>query len=152
MAVDIKWLEERVFNARFSDHEAALIDSITTLRRYNKGDTIIEQGQAGGELYLTYRGSVSIARDGVLLASAGEAQLFGEISFLTDEPATATVKAEEDSEIYVMSRSGYAQLMRENPEMVYALFAYILKNTAEIIRKMNADHSVMQNYIMGRPK
>ena len=152
MSVDIAWLEEKVFHGKINPDEAALIGEITELRRYKKGETIIAQGEAGGTLYLIYKGSVSIHRDNVTLASAGEAKLFGEQSFLSDEPATATVTAEEDAEIYTLTRAGYARLMQRNHDMVFALFEYILKNTADIIRKMNVDNSVMQNYIMGNSK
>lgn len=149
MPVDITWLEEKVFQEKIDPADAAIINKVTEVQLCQKGDTIVEQGMPGGALYLLYKGSVSIHRDQVMLASAGEAKLFGEMSFLTGEATSASVKAESDCEVYMLTRNGYAQLMRENQGMVFTLFAYILKNTANVVRKMNADHSVMQHYIMG---
>jgi len=149
MPVDISWLEEKVFHEKIDSEDAAIINKVVEMKTFTKGDTIIEQGAAGGALYLLHSGSVSIHCNGSLLASAGEAKLFGEMSFLTGETTSASVQAEADCIIYVLTRNGYAKLMRETPSMVFTLFAYILKNTASNIRKMNADHSVMQHYIMG---
>jgi len=149
MAVDISWLEEKVFREKIDPADAEIINRVTGIKNFAKGDTIMKQDAAGGALYLLYSGSVSIHCNGALLASAGEAKLFGEMSFLTGDTTSASVQAEADCVIYILTRNGYAQLMRENPGMVFTLFAYILKNTANNIRKMNADHSVMQHYIMG---
>ncbi len=149
MAVDIAWLEEKVFKEKIDSVDASIINKVTDVRNYKAGEEIVVQGKPGGALYLVRRGSVSIHCNGTQLASAGEAKLFGEMSFLTGEPATATVRAESDCEVYMLTRNGYAQIMKENPAMVFALFAYILKNAAQVIRKMNVDHSVLQHYIMG---
>ncbi|MDQ6975805.1 MAG: cyclic nucleotide-binding domain-containing protein [Mariprofundaceae bacterium] len=149
MPIDIAWLEEKVFQEKIDPADARIIKKVTAVKSYKKGDTIINQGAAGGALYLLYKGSVSISCNQVLLASAGEAKLFGEISFLNGELTSATVTAESDCKIYMLTRNGYSELMRENQGMVFALFTYILKNTANVVRKMNADHSVLQHYITG---
>jgi|UPI00037BABFB CRP-like cAMP-binding protein len=149
MTIDVTWLEEKVFHEKIDPADAAIINKVVEVKSFTQGETILEQGAAGGALYLLYSGSVSIHCNDALLASAGEAKLFGEMSFLTGDTTSASVKAEADCVVYILTRNGYAQLMRENPGMVFTLFAYILKNTASTIRKMNADHSVMQHYIMG---
>ncbi len=149
MPVDITWLEEKVFQEKIDPADAAIINKVTDIKLYKKGDTILEQGAAGGALYLLYKGSVSIHCNQTMLASAGEAKLFGEISFLSGELTSASVIAEADCEIYMLTRNGYGQLMDENQGMVFTLFSYILKNTANVIRKMNADQSVLQHYITG---
>ncbi len=149
MGLDIAWLEEKVFKEKIDSVDASLINKVTDVCQYKAGDVILEQGKPGGALYLVRSGSVSIHCNGVKLASEGEAKLFGEMSFLTGDPVSATVRAETDCEIYMLTRNGYAQIMRENQAMVFALFAYVLKNTASMIRRINADYTVMQHYISG---
>jgi len=149
MTIEISWLEEKIFFDTINPPCSTIIEDVVKEKHFAKGDIIIEQDSAGGTLYLLRSGSVSIHCNGVLLASAGEAKLFGEISFLTGDGTSASVIAESDCVIYTLTREGYAQLIRENTNMVFALFAYILKNSGNVIRKMNADHSVMQHYIMG---
>jgi CRP-like cAMP-binding protein len=149
MALDITWLEEKVFQEKIDSADAGLLNKVTDVCQYKKGDVILEQGKPGGALYLVREGAISIHCNGVKLASEGEANLFGEMSFLSGDAVSATVRAESDCTIYMLTRNGYAQVMQENQSLVFALFSYVLKNTARMLRRVNADYTVMQHYISG---
>jgi len=149
MTLDIEWLEDRVFLTKIDSTDAKLIEKVTDIHTFKAGDEILEQGKPGGALYFVRSGKVTIHCNGEQLTSGGEANLFGELSFLTDDPVSATVRAETDCEIYVLNRNGYSKIMGESPPLVFALFTYILKNTNSIVNRINADYTVMQNYISG---
>lgn len=58
------------------------------------GDTLIDQGQAPGPLYVLVDGELTIERDGVPFARIDDSgSIFGEMSSLLGRPATATVRA-----------------------------------------------------------
>ncbi|MDT8375319.1 MAG: cyclic nucleotide-binding domain-containing protein [Mariprofundaceae bacterium] len=154
MNIDIEWLEERVLLCKLNDEDRALVAGLFEVASYAKGDVIVAEGTAGGELYLLRSGRADITcmsgGQSIRVAVAREASLFGEMSFLTGDVASATVTAKEDTVIYKLSRSAYSELMIKNQDLVYALFAHMLVHAGSIIRHMNEEQIALQNYITGR--
>jgi CRP-like cAMP-binding protein len=130
------------------------MESLFEISEYQASDVIVMQGDAGGELYLLRTGSADITcrSDGknLRVASIGEGALFGEMSFLTGDPISATVTAKEACIVYSLSRSAYSELMINNQDLVYSLFAHMLVHAGTIIRQMNEEQIALQNYIAGR--
>lgn len=151
MAIDFKWLEDQVLLRKTDAGEQALLISIIEERVYEPGDVIMQQGQPGGLLCLlrSGRADISCLSEGkeVHLSAAGEGYLFGEMTFLTGEDVSATVTALEPSVVYQIDRTGYSELMLNNQELVYALFAYILVHSANVIRHMNREHVALLDRI-----
>ncbi|MCF7821040.1 MAG: cyclic nucleotide-binding domain-containing protein [Mariprofundaceae bacterium] len=153
MDIDIEWLEEHVLLCKLSGEDKVLVAGLFEVAGYSKGDVIVTQGTPGGELYLLRSGRADIScRSGdqdIRVAVVREASLFGEMSFLTGNVASATVTAKEDSVIYKLSRSAYSELMIKNQDLVYALFAHMLVHAGSVIRHMNEEQLALQNYIAG---
>ncbi len=154
MNIDTEWLEEHVLLCKLNDEDKALLDSLFEVSSYSTGDVIVAQGESDGELYLLYSGSADITcmseGQNIRVAIARAASLFGEMSFLTGDVASATVTAKEESVIYRLSRSAYSELMIKNQDLVYALFAHLLVHAGSVIRRMNEEQVALQNYITGR--
>ena len=73
-------------------------------RELARGETLIEAGEAGGELYVLERGRLVVERDGVTLATiAEEGALIGEMSVLLGVDHSASVRAETDSTLRVIA-------------------------------------------------
>jgi CRP-like cAMP-binding protein len=52
---------------------------------------VLQQGQEAPGLFVMLAGAAGVARDGKALATLASGDVFGEISLLTGQPATATV-------------------------------------------------------------
>jgi CRP/FNR family cyclic AMP-dependent transcriptional regulator len=64
------------------------------LRHLQAGETLIDAGEAGGELYVLEKGRFSVIRDGVEIATITEpGSLIGEMSVLLGVDHSATVRA-----------------------------------------------------------
>ena len=90
------------------------------------GETIIREGEFGATLYVIRSGRVDVVRDsgrssGVVLASLGPGEFFGELSLFDAGPRSATVVATEDTETVVLSHAGVLQLVKRHPEVATAL-------------------------------
>jgi CRP-like cAMP-binding protein len=73
-------------------------------RDLSAGETLIEAGEAGGELYVLERGRLVVERDGVTLATITEpGALIGEMSVLLGVDHSATVRAEAPTTIRVIA-------------------------------------------------
>ncbi len=151
MAIDYAWLEEKVLNRKLAGGERDQLKALLAEKNFSKNDKILAQGQAGGVLYVLRSGLADINADvngqQMHLATAREGALFGELTFLTSDAATANVVAEKDCAVYTLTRAGCSRLMQSEPELVYALMAYMLVNAARIIRSKDADHVSMMQYI-----
>jgi CRP-like cAMP-binding protein len=73
-------------------------------RELARGETLIEAGEAGGELYVLERGRLVVERDGVTLATITEpGALIGEMSVLLGVDHSATVRAEAATTLRVIA-------------------------------------------------
>lgn len=154
MGLDFTWLEENILLRKLDEQEKTLLGSLIQVVDYQKDDVIVSENQPGGTLYILRSGTANIYRgsgvEEVRLATAKEGSLFGEMSFLTGDNASATVTANESTTIYQLTRNAYSELMQKNQDLVFALFAHVLVHTAKVIRHMNEEHIALQHYITGR--
>ena len=153
MSIDLAWLEERVLQRKLNEKEKEQLTEVVEQKQFGKGDTIMQEGRNGGELFLIRSGSVAILRNikgqRQRLSTVGEGDLLGEITFLTGEPATATAEALESVTLYRLSQPGFSKLMLGNQKLIYALFSYMLRSTARVVRKMNEEHIAILDYMTG---
>ncbi len=63
------------------------------VRRVKEGDTLVEQGESGDELYLVLDGVLSVEVDGEPLAELGPGAIVGERAILEGGTRTATLRA-----------------------------------------------------------
>jgi len=153
MDIDLTWLEEKFFQQKFDNAQKDILASKVTVVEYAAGSTIVEQGSMGQALYIIHSGVAVIDcecnGEKVRVGTKRSGDLLGEMSFLTAAEASATVTAREDCVIYKLPRDAFTSLMKENPELAYAIFAHLLNHTASVIRHMNAEKAAVQHYMAG---
>jgi CRP-like cAMP-binding protein len=73
------------------------------LRTVPQGEVLIDSGELIAQMYVLATGSVTIERDGVPFARIdAPGSIFGEMSVVLDQPATATVRAATDIDVHVI--------------------------------------------------
>ena len=111
-----------------SPEDRAALARAATLRTYRRGETIVQQGQPGDAFYVLVRGRVAVAivaPDGreVVLNTLGEGDHFGEMALLDDAPRSASVIAQERSDLAILSRAVFLDLLKSNFVLTRALLA-----------------------------
>ncbi|MEO6871519.1 MAG: mechanosensitive ion channel family protein, partial [Chthoniobacterales bacterium] len=92
------------------------------MSHFGRGERILEQGAEGASMFVLLEGTaqVSVRQSGtshrVGILRAGDC--FGEMSLLTGEARTATVRAEHDCEVLEISKPALAKLLHDSPECV----------------------------------
>lgn len=114
--------------AGLSDADRATLASATSIRRYRRGERIVTQGQSGDHLFVIVRGRVSVmilSPDGreVVLTTLGEGDHFGEMALLDESPRSASVVASERSELAILTRQTFFDLLRTNFSLTRALLS-----------------------------
>ena len=110
-----------------------------TVRTYRRGDVIVRQGQAGESFFVIVRGRVAVtilSPEGreVVLNTLGEGDHFGEMALLDDSPRSASVVAQERSDLAILSREVFFELLRTNFVLTKALLAAFSRR----LRRANA--------------
>jgi hypothetical protein len=95
-------------------------------RRYDPNETIIRQGQQGDSLFVVIDGEARVllrGHDGTIrtIATLTRGSVAGEMSLITQEPATADVVATTEVRTLVLSSKDFDGLAAKNPELTIVL-------------------------------
>jgi Cyclic nucleotide-binding domain len=80
-------------------------------RRVARGETLVEQGRPGGDLFVLLDGVFDVEVDGEVVAQVGSGAILGERAVLGDGCRTATLRAVRSSRVAVI---GHEQIGRED--------------------------------------
>jgi CRP/FNR family cyclic AMP-dependent transcriptional regulator len=81
----------------------------------SSGTTLTRQGEVGRELFIIIEGTATVSRDGQHVATVGRGHFIGELAVLSHKPRTATVTAETDLDVLVLTSIGFSQLLDDVP-------------------------------------
>ncbi|HEY5035986.1 MAG TPA: mechanosensitive ion channel family protein [Chthoniobacterales bacterium] len=102
---------------------------------FGRGERLIEQGAEGSSMFVMLVGTaqVSVMQDGtsIRVGVLREGDCFGEMSLLTGERRTATVRAEHDCEVLEIDKPVMAALLRDAPECVTQLSDLLARRKME---------------------
>ncbi|MDP2339778.1 MAG: serine/threonine-protein kinase [Deltaproteobacteria bacterium] len=141
-------------------HPAPLLGSVTTadfvrlgkLARVEKkaqGSTVVREGDKGDALYAVGRGRVVVHtashddepsttnRPRVYLGALTEGDFFGEFSFLTQSPRSATVEAASDCLVLRLDRVAVDELVATDASFREPLLEFYKERVAELILAKN---------------
>ena len=126
-----EWFEQALGNAAFAEELAAVCKRLNV----RKGEIIASQGDTADCMHFIVEGRVGIivrletdARAG---RSLGPHATIGEMGLITRQLRSATIEAEVDSVLYVLSVEDYERLKTENPPLQQALLNYVVTVMAE---------------------
>ncbi len=93
-----------------TDKELWKIAAITTEYRCPARQVLTVAGELGHEFFVIIRGRATVSRDGIVLGTLGPGSFFGELALLDGGKRTATVVADTDMLLLVLSRSEFRSL------------------------------------------
>jgi CRP/FNR family transcriptional regulator, cyclic AMP receptor protein len=105
---------------------ASLVDQLEV----SEGKVLAREGDPGWEFFVVCEGEAKATKRGRKVASFGRGSFFGEMSLLDDGPRSATVTAETDMQLLVLSSRSFSSLISENPSVSRKL----LRGMAERLR------------------
>jgi small-conductance mechanosensitive channel/CRP-like cAMP-binding protein len=116
--------EDRIFGCLSDEHLESLVKE-ARVNHFGRGENVIVEGDEGDSMFILLRGdaSVSVSKNGTSIdvASLSEGDCFGEMSLLTGERRTATVRANADCEVMEIFKTSMAAVLRDAPECVTQL-------------------------------
>ncbi len=115
--------------APLSDDETEQLANASKSRVYAPGEAIVRQGNEGNSMFVILRGSVRVQiPEGSYqktINKLGKDDFFGEMSLLTGEPRSASVIAEEETEVLQIRKEALKPIFENNPDLVKTIVELI---------------------------
>jgi CRP/FNR family cyclic AMP-dependent transcriptional regulator len=126
--------------ANFGANELQLLSSYGDSRSYQADDIVIRQGEDNDILFLVLKGKLEVIQDDmnskpVAVLEAGDS--IGEVSVFDPGPASATVRAGTEAEVWLITRDSMDRLHAANPKVAYRLLSRIATCLSKRLREMN---------------
>lgn len=108
--------------ASLSEAALGLIRDTVEKRHYVRGEVMLHEGDTKAELFVLLSGEAQVEGkdwhgDPLTLAHLGPGQCFGELSMLSGEPASATVKATTDADVWILPHAAFVAIADDHPEL-----------------------------------
>ncbi len=114
-----------------------------SVKTYNQGDTIFEEGDKAQSLFVIRHGTVHIRRPGkqddVNLVKLGGGAHFGEMPFVIDEPRSASAVALERSELLEIGYDALQTHLEKDPETAVRFYRALSHFLAGRLRSTTLD-------------
>jgi small-conductance mechanosensitive channel len=105
------------------------------LKLFGRGEPVIEEGAAGDSMFVMLRGAanVFVSKNGskIQVGTLGAGDCFGEMSLLTGEPRSATVRAEGDCYVMEIGKPVMAEVLRDAPSCLEKLSELLAQRKME---------------------
>ena len=108
--------------------ELEALSDLAFTRTFSKDNVIILAEEEGDTLFIIKKGQVKVSivsEEGreVILSLLGESSVFGELSLLDGKPRSANVVATEETNLLMLRRADFVQLIYKTPQIATALLA-----------------------------
>lgn len=102
------------------------IENLGQKRKFDRDSIILIENESGTALFVIISGKVKVSRvseDGkeVILSILSESDFFGEMAILDGFTRSANVTALEESELFIIQRNDFMDLLYQHPEVSIAL-------------------------------
>jgi CRP-like cAMP-binding protein len=140
--VDFQTLKQIPAFRTFNESECHQIADVVQQRTFAPGEKVIEQGKRSQHLWIVLEGQCDVSRaslhDGpVVLATLEPYSLFGEMSFFSPAPHSASVVAKTPVKLLSISRPDYDDLIHDGVMVAYKLAYNAVESVANRLRRMD---------------
>jgi CRP-like cAMP-binding protein len=112
-------------------------------RRFKRGEYIVEQGKKSNALFIILTGRARVMTSDargreVILATLHPGDHVGEMSLIDNEPHSASVRAEVQTDVLTLGRAEFARCLPENTSMAYAVMRGLVQRLRHADRKIES--------------
>jgi CRP-like cAMP-binding protein len=123
-----------------------LMDVVRLFKRkqYGAGEIIIRRGERGDNFYVIISGGVKVLNEAALpIAALGVGEVFGEMSLLSDESASATVQASLATEILYVDNRSFKKILGKYPTLQHYFTRLLAKRLTMANKYRSVDISAL---------
>lgn len=102
-------------------------------------EIVVREGQPGHDLYVIVSGTATVSRGGQHVATLGPGDYFGELAVLHSAPRTATVTADTEMEVLIVSSREFETVVADVPRLAHKLLVAMAARLQKADRGVGAD-------------
>ena len=123
--------------------QAEAIADAVVKRRFKRGECIVEQGKKSNCLAIVLTGRARVVTTDsrgreVILATMNPGDYVGEMSLIDNQPHSATVRCEVQTDALILGRAEFARCLPENSSMAYAVMKGLVQRLRHADRKIES--------------
>ena len=109
---------------------------------WGAGETVFHQGEPGDSFFFIHSGEVEVlvARSGVgpqRVATLRGGDFFGEMSLMTGEPRSATIRTLADTRLFVVDHASFREVLAHHAAITAEIAAILDRRQAELARHLS---------------
>lgn len=123
-----------------TDEEVTALAGRARLEHYAEAETVVHQGDEGNCLYIITAGEAEVLHldesgDAKLINELKAGSVFGEMSLLTGERRSATVRAKTRLDVMVIDKKGFKEILLRNPTLAESLSRMLAERQQDLMVK-----------------
>jgi len=119
-----------------TSNDWALVADKASRAQFKEGAILIQKGKRANGVYLLLKGSARVVIPSQASRILGPGEICGEMSFLEDSPASASVIAEGDVEAYHLDRSALQSLFELYPHLGSRFYRSLATSLSHRLREL----------------
>ncbi|MEO1430348.1 MAG: cyclic nucleotide-binding domain-containing protein [Cyanobacteria bacterium J06633_8] len=127
-------LRQVIYFQNFNDIDLRKLLEIGYRQQIKNSEILFQENDPGDAFYIILSGKVEVfvSKINKHLTTLGKAQFFGELALMLAIPRTATVRALEDTTLFVINNQGFEKLLKGNPELAEEIVNELAKHKEEL--------------------
>jgi CRP-like cAMP-binding protein len=131
-----------LFGALTPSQSASIADAIVK-KRFKRAEMIVEQGKKSDALYIILTGRARVMSTDsrgreVILATLHPGDYIGEMSMIDDEPHSATVRTEVQTDVLMLGREAFARCLPETSSTAHNIMRGLVTRLRHADRKIES--------------
>ena len=128
------------FFSDFRDHELELLVPLCCVQEGQEEDYLIHEGVRVQYIYFLLSGKVGVYKKDkegkpIWLAALGKGFIFGELSFLDQGPASASIRAGSPFQVLALNQEALHRLLDSQPSLGYKMLKTMARHTSQRLRQ-----------------
>lgn len=130
-------LRQVTYFQNFTDLDLRQLIEIGYRKRLRNSEILFRENQPGDAFYIILNGSVEIFVEKINkhLTTLTKGKFFGELALMLGIPRTATVRALEDTTLFVINNKGFQKLLKGQPELAEEIVQELGKHQDELVSR-----------------
>ncbi len=114
----LSFINDVDFFKPLTKEEKDIVCNDMEIAEFGADEYILQQNETNDTFYSIKNGKVSVIIDGKIVANLTAPHFFGEISLMTGEKTTATIRADVDTTVYKLKSSSFQKIFKNNKKLI----------------------------------